>query len=302
MKGSTRATLDTFAGNLEESMGVRLAELRPKLSPVANRKDSGRKPIRNVGKIDINNVIPDPEQPRIEFSQEAIERLSQSIRDKGQLSPIRVRWSDEYEKWIIISGERRWRATKLAELPTIDCYFHEADITRSEILEEQLIENCLREDLSPIEQARAFSRLMDLNGWTGKQIAEALRIEPATVSRALALLRLPNDIQEQVEEGQISARAGYELSKLENEDLQRKLADQATETKLTHTQTAKAVRERRGKPAQQSRFTRENIVTPEGWRIVISARKKGTYFEIEQALEYALEEVRHRIKNNVQIF
>ena len=113
-------------------------------------------------------VIPDPEQPRVEFSEEAIERLAQSITRKGQLSAIRVRWSDEFSKWVIIAGERRWRATKRAGLPTIDCYFHENGISKSEVLEQQLIENCLREDLQPIEEAKAFSMLMDLNGWTGQ--------------------------------------------------------------------------------------------------------------------------------------
>jgi ParB family chromosome partitioning protein len=95
--------------------------------------------------------------------------LAQSIRDKGQLSPIRVRWSAEADKWIIVVGQRRWRATQRAGLTTIDCYFHEQDLSESQILEEQLIENCLREDLQPLEEAKACEKLMELNGWNAKE-------------------------------------------------------------------------------------------------------------------------------------
>src|ERR1700752_1439942 len=146
---TTRRILDNIGANLEESMGVREHDLRPKLSPVPSVRDAGRRPLRNVGQVDINKIIPDPDQPRVEFSEDALERLAQSIRDKGQLAAIRVRWSDQMAKWIIISGERRYRATKRAGLPTIECYFHEGEISRSEVLEQQLIENLLREDLQP---------------------------------------------------------------------------------------------------------------------------------------------------------
>src|SRR6516164_4172446 len=161
---STRTLLETIGGNLAESMGVREVDARPKLRPVPQDRDAGRRPLRNIGRVDIDRVVPDPDQPRAEFTEEAIERLAQSIREKGQLSPIRVRWSDTAGKWVIISGERRWRATKRAGLPTIDCHFHEAELARSEVLEQQLIENLLREDLQPVEEARAFATLMGLNG------------------------------------------------------------------------------------------------------------------------------------------
>ena len=138
-------------------------------------------------RLAISQIVPDPDQPRAEFSQEALERLALSIREKGQLSPIRVRWSEELEKWTIICGERRWRAMVRAGLAEIDCYFDEGEsVAFQEILEQQLIENCLREDLQPIEEAEAFASLMKLNGWTGKQVADALTrqsdagIEPGT--------------------------------------------------------------------------------------------------------------------------
>src|SRR6266446_6695243 len=105
---TTRQVLEDIGGHLEESMGVRERDLRPQLSPVPRHRDAGRRPLRNIGQVHINLVIPDPDQPRAEFSEEALERLAQSIREKGQLSPIRVRWSEDVGKWIIIFGERRW--------------------------------------------------------------------------------------------------------------------------------------------------------------------------------------------------
>ena len=104
-------------------MGVRTQELRPSLAPAADSKYVGRKPLRNTGKLDLNQVIADPNQPRMDFSEEALEHLAQSIQDKGQLQAIRVRWSGELDKWVIIAGERRFRATKRAGLTEIDCVF-----------------------------------------------------------------------------------------------------------------------------------------------------------------------------------
>ena len=101
--------------HLDESLGVRRQEARAVLSPVAQQRDIGRSPLRNLGRLDLDQVIPDPDQPRTEFAEEALERLAQSIRDKGQLSPIRVRWSAGAGKWIIVAGQRRWRATERAD-------------------------------------------------------------------------------------------------------------------------------------------------------------------------------------------
>ena len=298
---STRHILQHIADNQKESMGVRQADPRPVLSPVPNQKDAGRRPLRTFGRIEIDKVIRDPKQPREEFSEEAIERLANSIREQGQLSPIRVRWEDAEQKWIIRSGERRWRATQRAGLPTIECYFHEGPLTNSEILEQQVIENCLREDLQPIEEAKAFSTLMEINAWSGKQVADALRVAPSKVSRALALLKLPNDLQDQIETGGISARAGYELSKLDNNDAQRELAHKAASKSLTHEQTASAVRQQKGKLKPKTRGTKQTFISEEGWKVVVSANRSGSYHDIRLALQQALEEVEHRLANNVQL-
>jgi ParB family chromosome partitioning protein len=119
-----------------------------------------------------------------------------------------------------------------AGLPTIECYFHEGELAPSEILEQQFIENCLREDLRPTEEAKAFQRLMNMNGWNQKKLATALRVSETRVTRVLSLLKLPHEIRDDLDSGKLSARAAYEISKLPNPNAQRKLARQGNEWHL----------------------------------------------------------------------
>lgn len=166
------------------------------------------------------------------------------------------------------------------------------------MLEQQLIENCLREDLQPIEEAQAFRRLIDLNGWTGKQVAEALRVPPSKVSRTLALLKLPEEIQQQVTDGRISSRSAYELSKLDDDNTIGVLSRSAIGGRLTHAEAERAVRRCRGKRSSSVRGVRQKFALESGWKITVSSRRKGTYAEMELALEQVLEEVQHRMRNN----
>lgn len=298
----TRQALQQIAANVDESMGVRQIDLQPQLSPVPSAKDAGRTPLRKFGRVEVNRITPDPSQPRAEFDEEEIQRLASSIRNTGQLHPIRVRWSEELNQWVIVTGERRWRATRAAGLSHIDCYFHDDEITSSEILEQQLVENLLRQDLKPMEEARGYAALMELNSWNGKQVAEALRVSPSRVSRALALLDLPEDVQQQVDSGMLPRTSAYELTKLENESAQRSLAEQAAAGVLTHRQASGAVRQRRGKKPARPQTVRQTFRAENGISVTVTANRKTTYHHIEEALQEALDEVRHRITNNVQLF
>lgn len=299
---STGSTLQEITTHVDESIGVRERHLPVRLGPVPSAKDVGRIPLRTFGQVEVDRIIPDPIQPRTEFADDEIERLAASIQGHGQLHPIRVRWDETLKKWVIVSGERRWRATKAAGLPTIDCFFHSDDVTRTEILEQQLVENLLREDLKPIEEARAFATLMELNGWTGKRVAEALRVTPSRVSRALALLALPTDIQQQVEDGALPKTSAYEISRLRDDNARRELANQAASGKLTHARAANSVRQRRGKKRPTPRGVNQVFSAENGLRVTVTANRKCTYYEIEVALSEALDEVRHRINNKVQIY
>ena len=297
---TVRNALDLANGNLEESMGVRSVDLRPTLTPVPDPRDIGRRPLRNVGQVDVNQVVPDPDQPRAEFSEEALERLAESIRDKGQLAPIRVRWSGPLGKWMIIAGERRWRATRRAGVPTIDCVFVDGELSRGELLSQQLIENLLREDLRAIEEAKAFRELLALNSWTGKQLADALRIPPSKVTRSLALLDLPEDLQERVETGELAARSAYEIARLDSDDSRRALADVVQQQGLTTEDARNAVRVRKGRTAPKSRGSRERFTAPDGIAVTITAGRSLAAAEIEAALVHVLGIVQSRSASPIE--
>lgn len=299
---STRDKLNQLSANLNESIGVRQGGEQVSLAPVPNNQDAGRRMLREFGRIPIDQVIPDPAQPRTEFDDEAIKQLAESIANKEQLQPIRVRRAADNDKWIIISGERRWRAAKRAGLNEIKCYFHESEMSDSEILEEQLVENIHRQSLRPVEQARAFQMLMEMNQWNGKQLADSIQVNPTLVSRSLALLKLPQEIQKLVETREISSRVGYEISKLGSVDAQLKMARDSIDGKLTVQNAARQVRKRSGKKQPLPKGTKLTLFADGEWKIQVSSRRKGTYHEVEQALAQALEEVRLRIRNNVGIY
>jgi ParB family chromosome partitioning protein len=299
---STRTILEQIDAQVAESMGQREgAAARPALSPVPALRDVGRRPAHGFGRVAVEQVIPDPAQPRCEFDEESITRLAESLRSKGQLHPIHVRWSEQAQKWAIISGERRWRACRQAGLATIDCHFHEQPLSVPQILELQLIENLLREDLRPVEEAKAFQALIDHQGWTGKQLAEALELPASRVSRSLALLELPPDLQNQVDDGVIPARTAYELSKVSSDTTKREMARQSAAGALTAARAAEVVRRRKRNQTKRPTGVKQTFYADSGWTVTVTSKVSGTYYHIEQALLLALDEVRLRIANNVRL-
>ena len=293
---TTRSALEAVNLNVDESMGMRRSTRTTQLSPVSSSKDVGRKPLRTFGQVEIDRIVPDPNQPRTEFDVDDIQRLAESIVSHGQMHPIRVRWDSVIEKWAIISGERRWRATKAAGLPTIACFFVDGKLTDSELREQQLVENLLREDLSPLEEARGYSSLMELNSWTGKQVAEALRVSPSRVSRALALLDLPEQVQQQVEAGTLAKSSAYELSKLTSKEAQVEIAKEAKTGQMPHVKIVRQAKKRRGRSITRQ-GVKQTFIAESGIEICVSSKSKANYHEIEQALLEVIEDVRHRIKN-----
>ena len=301
MMGTMHNRLEQVGHLLNESLGVRTNDVRPRLSPVPASRDVGRRPLRGYGRLEIELLIPDPAQPRVEFDPESLAALAANIQAKGQLHPIHVCWNEEADRWVIVSGERRWRASRMGGLATVDCFFHEQPLTKGEVLELQLIENLLREDLRPMEEARAFQSLMQLHGWNGKQVAEALRIPPSKVSRSLALLDLPSDIQQQVDTGQVPARTAYQLSRLEDDTTQRELASQSASGTLTNTCAAQAVRERPTRRPSKVQQIRQTFYADNRCQIVVTAPRAASYHDLEAALAQALDEVRLRIENNIRL-
>lgn len=222
--GGTPASMDLGRAN----------GLPPRLQGVAKDKEAHL--------IPVEKIVRDEQQPREEFDPVALERLAESLRTRGQLQSIRVRWSEEQGAYIVVAGERRWRAAALAGLPMLRCVVQETPGTTDELLAIQLIENALREDLKPIEQAKAYRRLMDSHGWSGGQVARELAVDPSVVSRALSLLELPEAVQAQVDEGKLAVRSAAEIARIDDPVMQAHVAQVAVDEGLKRDEVVELAR------------------------------------------------------------
>ena len=138
----------------------------------------------------------------------------------------------------------------MAGATTMSCVIMDGPIPPAELLSLQLVENLVREDLRPIEQARAFRAVMDLNGWSTHDVARELAVDQSSVVRALKLLDLPAIVQEQVEQGTLSPATAYEVSKLDDPGEQAALADRVVAEGLSRAETVEAVRRASGRSAK----------------------------------------------------
>jgi ParB/RepB/Spo0J family partition protein len=154
--------------------------------------------------IPIDRIVADPNQPRREFDPEELQRLSGSLRDVGQTDPVKVRWDVVQDRYQLIDGERRWRAAQLAGMTTLTAIVDNRDMTTDRVLEMQIVENALRQDLTTLEAGAAYRALMLAWGCSQQQLADRLHISQSKVSRALAALDLPPDLQREVDTGTVA--------------------------------------------------------------------------------------------------
>jgi ParB family transcriptional regulator, chromosome partitioning protein len=237
-----------LGANIDESMGgdpgavPGVPAAGPK-APPARLQGIRRK--GDVAAIPVEKITRDPAQPREEFDPEGIERLARSLKTRGQLQPARVRWDEGQGTYVLICGERRWRAAQMAGMPTLDCVIIEGPLTPAELLAVQLVENALREDLTPLEAARAYKQLMEAQGWSVRQLAAELAVAHPTILRALSLLELPESVQHQVEQGELAPSVAAELTKLPEAVAQAAVAQAAVEQKMTRQEVAEFVQARR---------------------------------------------------------
>lgn len=167
----------------------------------------------SVVRLPLSAIRPNPAQPRRRFSEEALEELAASIREKGLLQPLLVRpKGDGYE---LVAGERRFRAAQMAGLQEVPALVR--DLTDPEALELALVENLQREDLSPVEEARGYQALLGM-GLTQEEVAKRVGKARSTVANALRLLQLPEEALEALEEGQITPGHARALLMLEPAD------------------------------------------------------------------------------------
>ena len=163
--------------------------------------DAKLKPMTEMAEIDITQIIPNPTQPRTQFDEEALDELADSIRQLGVIQPVTVKKSTE-GKYILISGERRWRAAQRADLKSLPAYIREVDDENLHAM--ALVENIQRQDLNAIEIALGMQRLIDECDLTQDALSEKVGKKRSSVSNYLRLLKLPDEVQLALKEGLIS--------------------------------------------------------------------------------------------------
>lgn len=299
-----------LGGALAASIGVREAshlELVNSSPEVKEDRQAGRSRMREAGYMLLENIAADPTQVRTEFNQAAIENLSKSLKRFGMLQPIEVRWDEESGRHVIMHGERRYRAAKLAGMESIPCIFREGELTESEIKQRQLTENCLREDLTPMEQARAFKELMSLNTWTTYELAEALCLSQPLVSQRMSLFSLDVSVQEQVAAGEISGASGYHLAQLKDRDEQIQAASEIVAGNLNRDEVISLVKDRKSRATGAGKKKKQtgegkNVVKEKTFKtskatIVVKLKGRGGS---EAEILGAIEELASRLRDELQ--
>jgi ParB family transcriptional regulator, chromosome partitioning protein len=194
--------------------------------------------------VPVDHVEPNPQQPRKAFEPGALDELAASIKATGVIQPIVVRRHGT--GWQLIAGERRWRAARHAGLERIPAVVREA--TDGEALELALVENLLREDLNPMEEAEAYRRLLDEFGWTQEELGQRIRKDRSSVANCLRLLKLPALVQDDLRSGRLTMGHARALLSLTSPTEQLKLRDEI----LAHSWSVRATEE----GVQQRRTTR----------------------------------------------
>lgn len=241
---------------------------------------------REVFDVSVGKIKPNPYQPRKTFDQKALEELSESIKENGLFQPILLR--ETLVGYEIISGERRYRASKLAGLKTIPGIIY--DYTDQQMMEVALVENIQREDLSIVEEARSYQSLIDNLGYTQEQLANKVGKSRSHVANIIRLLKLDENILESVDKGLLSMGHVKVLITIDDKKRQHQIVDQIISQNLNVRQTEELANSAKGKSTIKVKQRRANetvksarnkrietIVREKlGVQVIVTGEKKGS--------------------------
>ena len=259
---------------------------------------------REVFDVSVGKIKPNPYQPRKKFDQKALEELSASIKENGLFQPILLR--ETLVGYEIISGERRYRASKLAGLKTIPAIIY--DYTDQQMMEVALVENIQREDLSIVEEARCYQSLIDNLGYTQEQLANKVGKSRSHVANIIRLLKLDGDILESVDKGLLSMGHVKVLITIDDKKRQHQIVDQIISQNLNVRQTEELANSAKGKSTIKVKQRRANetvksarnkrietIVREKlGVQVIVTGEKKGSIefkYNSSDELENLLEQL-----------
>ena len=215
------------------ALGKGLGALIPQVPKTETKEADGK-----LRELDISQIVPNPEQPRKVFDEEALKELAESIKNQGLLQPLVVR---EYEgNYQIVVGERRWRASQIAGLRSVPVLLHDTDDTK--VLELALVENIHRQDLNPMEEAWAYQTMVDRLELTQEEVAQRVGKDRSTVSNTLRLLKLHDDVKKRLLDRQIEMGHARALLALDDQIGQRELCDEVISQQLNVRQVEQRVK------------------------------------------------------------
>ena len=227
-----------MAGNAKKSRGLGRG-LSALMSDVGQDDTSIDSPRRPDLLVPVEHVVPNPDQPRRTFGDEALNDLAASIAEKGIIQPLIVRISpNNPSTYEIVAGERRWRAAQMAKLHEIPVILR--DYTDTEVLEVAIIENIQRADLNAVDEAAGYRQLMDRFGHTQDQLATALGKSRSHIANFLRLLNLPEEVQDHLAQGKISA--GHARALVGN-DRAKQIAHEIIQKNLSVRETEKLAKQ-----------------------------------------------------------
>lgn len=221
----------------------------------------------SVQEIRISDIDPNLDQPRKSFDDEALQQLALSIRNHGIVQPILVK--PQEGRYMIIAGERRWRAARMAGLTTIPVLVK--DYQKKEIMEIALIENLQRQDLNPVEEAHAIRSLMEEHQLTQEQVSEKIGKSRSAIANMLRLLQLSTNILMSIQQGTITAGHARALLSIENMEIRNQIADRIVLEELSVRETETIVKKITEK---KDRHTSSKVIK----------KNKEQYYDIETTL------------------
>ena len=229
---------------LGRGLGSLLGILNDDNDNVTNNTEENKETVQipegeTIVELEIAKIDNNPNQPRKIFDPTALDELAQSIKLYGVIQPILV--TPRNDRYLIVAGERRFRASKLADKKTIPAIIK--NLSESEVKEIALLENIQRQDLNPIETARGMKELMDEYGWTQETLSDRLGKSRPNIANTLRLLTLCPEVIDLIEKGKLSAGHARSLVVVTNPEVQLKLANQVINSRLTVRDMEKAVKE-----------------------------------------------------------
>jgi ParB family chromosome partitioning protein len=248
-RGALGKGISSLLGNVDETEPTPAAVREPSDGPAA-KAPTGAPANRGrletaLTRLDVAQIDPNPYQPRKIFDETALKELSASLKHDGVLQPIIVARGEQAGRYMIIAGERRWRASKLAGLDTIPAIIK--DGATDDMLRLALIENIQRAELNIMEEAEAYASLIKDYGLTQEQCAERVGKERSTVANTLRLLALPREIQDDIMETRLTMGHGRALLSLEEKKLMLRARDIVIKKGLSVRQTEQLVKTFRSK-------------------------------------------------------